>query len=274
MTEHLLEGDGGILARARIGMLALNAGASPLVNPVAFHHAAGSVWMTTSRSAVKVALLKRDPRAGFLVWSRARHLLVQGRLEHFDPRSLSGQLRAVLSGPAFYLGLAGYALKNAAYIGGYALDAARMPVQWWPHNRVVIRLRPARALWMDMDPPPEPGPAGIPAAPIPVRRSLVGERSAYLCWRDEGVPSLVPVLWASRGADLVVAQAAGAAAPPAPLPAALVIESHRHLRATRMRGVCLRGLLTPDEEAREEVADRYQMEAEGLGAGFALGVRR
>ena len=269
------ERDLGILVRSRIGMLAVNAGRAPLVNPVAFHYAAGSIWMTTTRSAVKVALARKDPRAGFLVWSGGRYLLVQGVLEQFDPRSLSGQVRAALSGPAFYLSLAGYALKNAAYIGGYMLDAARVPVQWWPHNRLVVRLRPERARWMAMAPPPEPGPAGVPSAPIPVRRALAEVPVAQLCWSQEGMPTLVPVLWAARSGELVVAVPSGTeAGPPAPGEAALVIESHHHLRATRMQGVCVRGPVELAGGAAPEIADRYAVAPSGLGAAFVLGVRR
>jgi len=52
-----------LLGTARIGMLALRAGSHPLVNPAAFHFGGDSVWMTTSRHAVKVVLANRDPAA-------------------------------------------------------------------------------------------------------------------------------------------------------------------------------------------------------------------
>ena len=127
-------------------MLAFSAGAGrpPLVNPAAFNYAAGSIWMTTSRFAAKLQLARNDPRAAFLVDARGESLLLQGLLEVYDLRSLSGQLRAALAGPAFAWSLTGYALKNATFVGGYLMDLARIPPEWWPQNRVVLRLKPQR----------------------------------------------------------------------------------------------------------------------------------
>ncbi|MFZ0218227.1 MAG: hypothetical protein WAM30_20010, partial [Candidatus Dormiibacterota bacterium] len=124
------------LARTQIGMLALGL-RRPLVNPAAFHLAAGSLWMTTSRSAVKAQLARRATDAAFLVTTGSRSVLFGGTVETYDPRSLAGPVRALLSGPAFGIGLAGYALKNTPLIGGYLLDLAAMPGEWWPQNRVV-----------------------------------------------------------------------------------------------------------------------------------------
>ena len=50
----------GILGRTTIGMLALRAGRTPLVNPAVFSFAGGSIWMTTSRFAAKTAIAKKD----------------------------------------------------------------------------------------------------------------------------------------------------------------------------------------------------------------------
>jgi hypothetical protein len=108
--EHDLEQR---LGEVRIGMLALNDGRYPLVNPAAFHYAGGSIWMTTSRYATKLVMAKRDPRVGFVVATRDRSLLFQGLLETYDLVSLGGSLRAALDGPRFAWSMAGYALKNA-----------------------------------------------------------------------------------------------------------------------------------------------------------------
>ena len=103
-----------VLGKTSIGMLALRSGRLPLVNPAVFSFAAGSLWMTTSRYAAKTIIAKRDPRAAFLVDGGSKAVLLRGALEVYDPLSLSNDIRAVLDGPGYFLGMAGYALRNPA----------------------------------------------------------------------------------------------------------------------------------------------------------------
>src|SRR5205823_10961623 len=175
-------------------MLALGAGRLPLVNPAAFRFGGGAVWMTTSRHAAKLALARRDPRAAFLVEGEGRAVVLAGLLETFDPRSVGSQVRAALEGPGFAWNLTGYALKNASYIGGYMLDLASVPAEWWPHNRVVLRLSAERIHEMRRDEtqlePPALG-ARLAGVPADVARSL--ERAVgYVCWPTSRGPTLAP----------------------------------------------------------------------------------
>src|SRR5216117_3631325 len=103
-----------ILGRSSIGMLALRSGRLPLVNPAVYSYAQGSLWMTTSRYAAKTIIARRDPRAAFLVGG-GRAVLLRGALEVSDPLNVSNDVRALLDGPAYFLGLAGYALRNAPF---------------------------------------------------------------------------------------------------------------------------------------------------------------
>lgn len=248
-----------LLATARIGMLALN-GRLPLVNPAAFHFGGDALWMTTSRHAAKLVLARRDPRAAFLVPpTLAVHgLLLQGLLEAFDPRSLRGQLRAALQGPGLALNLAGYAAKNAAFIGGYLLDLARIPSEWWPHNRVLLRLRPNR---VGMVPPLVVPPAAaqrVPGVPAQVAQAVARYRAGQLCWLSGGRPILASAAWALDGPDAL----AWLPPPVSGLPrdgvrAALVVEHHHPFRATRMLGLCLRGRLHLEPAARPRLDMRY-----------------
>src|ERR1700737_2665187 len=124
-----------ILGQSAIGMLALRAGRLPMVNPAVFSFASGSLWMTTSRFAAKTVLARRDPRAAFLVDGGSRALLLRGALEVYDPLSVSSQVRAMLDGPGYLLGMAGYALKNAPFVAGNLLDIARPPRAGLPSHR-------------------------------------------------------------------------------------------------------------------------------------------
>jgi hypothetical protein len=238
-----------LLSRARIGMLALNASPLPLVNPAAFHYGGGAVWITTSRHAVKLALSRRDPRAAFLVEGEGRAVVLQGILETFDPRSLGSQLRAVLEGPGFAWNLTGYALKNASYIGGYLLELASIPAEWWPHNRVVLRLRVERVRQLRTEEtlraPLSPR-TRLPSVPAEVARSLDGA-AGYLCWPTPRGPTLAPVTWSLEGSDALLRLSPGVGrGPSANSSCALVVERHHPYRATRMVGACLRGWLAEE----------------------------
>lgn len=257
-----------LLSSARIGMLALNSGNYPLVNPAAFHFGGDSIWMTTSRHAVKVALARRSPAASFLVDSGRQCLLLEGDLEVYDPLSIPGQVRAVMEGPGFYLNLAGYAMKNAAFIGGYLRDLAGIPGDWWPQNRTVIRLR-ARRVWAL---PPAPsltaGPATLPGVPPGVRRSLARVPVAYLCTVVDDVPLMAPALWGADGSLALVTGVAGFLGLGRNGDGGVAIESHHAYRATRMVGAYLRGRFRQDSDAKDEIQSRYELAGQPSGMGI------
>jgi nitroimidazol reductase NimA-like FMN-containing flavoprotein (pyridoxamine 5'-phosphate oxidase superfamily) len=247
-----------LLGRARIGMLALNAIRLPLVTPVAFHFAGSALWMTTSRHAVKVGLARRDPRAAFLVEDAKRGVLLQGLLEVFDPRSLQGPLRAALEGPGFAINMAGYAIKNAPFVAGYLLDLASIPGDWWPQNRVVLRLRATRARQLPALGLPGALAVRVPGVPAGVARTLERSRFGRLCWSVGGSPYVAPAAWTLEGSDaLVWLPAGGGRAPREGTTAALLVERHHPFRATRMVGACLRGHLCTDPAALNGISERY-----------------
>src|SRR6202165_4217955 len=163
-----------ILGQGPIGMLALRAGRLPLVNPAVFSFASGSLWMTTSRYAAKTLLARRDPRADFLIDGRSRAVMLRGAIEVFDPLSVSSQVRAMLDGPGYVLGMAGYALKNAPFVAGYALDITHLPREWLPYNRVVLRLRPSHAEVIEGERFPAAQGGSGPAVPAEVSRRRGG----------------------------------------------------------------------------------------------------
>lgn len=276
MSAAELDGHAGaLLGRARIGMLALNSGRLPLVTPVAFYFGGSALWMTTSRHAVKVRIARRDPRAAFLVENEQRSILLQGLLEIFDPRTLRGPVRAMMEGPGFALNVAGYALKNAQFVAGYLLDLASIPGEWWPQNRVLLRLRVSRRSELQK---PEVGPAmpaRVPDVPAAVARGVARNRIAQLCWSLGGSPVLAPAMWAPDGSDLLAWVPVGAAALPREgARAALVVERHHSFRATRMLGACMRGRLTSEPGGAAALAERYGSEPREEGRYMRLEVER
>jgi hypothetical protein len=262
---------GQLLGSASIGMLALNNGRLPLVNPAAFTFAGGSVWMTTSRHAVKVSMARRDPRAAFLVSAGRQALLFQGLLEVYDFRTVSGQVRAALEAPRFAWSMASYAFKNAAFVGGYLIDLAAIPRDWWPQNRVVLRLKPDRLRAMRASEVARPERARLPGTPPELARQVARNRLAYACWGSAGSPVLAPAMWAIDAGDPVAwLPEGGARAPSAEVAGALVVEYHHPFRATRMTGACLRGRLVHDASAAAAIEARYGVD---LGGGTAVRLR-
>ncbi|HUZ85358.1 MAG TPA: hypothetical protein VNF26_00235 [Candidatus Baltobacterales bacterium] len=250
-----------ILGRASIGMLALRAGraahGAPLVNPAVFSFADGSLWMTTSRYAAKTIMARRDPRAAFLVDGESTALHLRGSLDVFDPLSVSGQVRAMLDGPGYFLGMAAYALKNAPYFAGYVLDLARLPRAWLPYNRVVLRLRLSHADIIEAAPFPAAQAARVPAVPADVSRRLAGVSRGYACWIEGAMPVIRPAYWDVERGEVSVAPISGR--PRSGSAGAVVIEAHHPFRPSLMVGACVRG--TFDREGdREAIAERYAMD--------------
>src|SRR5258708_15096598 len=135
--------------------------------------------MTTSRFAAKTMLARRARRAAFLVDGGARAVLVRGAIEVFDPLSISSQVRAMLDGPGYVLGMAGYALKNAPFVAGYVLDLTRLPREWLPYNRVGMGLRPSAAEVIEGIEFPAAQAARVPAVPADLSRRLPGVSLGY-----------------------------------------------------------------------------------------------
>jgi hypothetical protein len=257
-----------LLAHARIGMLALNGGRYPLVNPAAFHFGGDSVWLTTSRHAVKVGLARKRPKSSFLVDGGSHCVLLEGEVEVYDPRSVPGIARALLEGPGFYLNLAGYAVKNAAFIGGYIRDLARIPGEWWPQNRALLQLRISRTWSLPSVSSPPAGPAPVPGVPAGVRRALTRVPVAYVCTLVDGVPLMAPALWTADGSVSIVVRIAGFLGIGRHAAGGVVIESHHAYRATRMVGAFLRGGFRADADVKTGIAERYGLEAEPAGLGL------
>jgi hypothetical protein len=257
-----------ILGQASIGMLALRAGRLPLVNPAVFSFASGSLWLTTSRFAAKTMLARRDPRAAFLLDGGSRALLLRGAIEVFDPRSLTSQVRAMLDGPGYVLGMAGYALKNAPFVAGYMLDLARLPREWLPYNRVVLRLRPSHADIIEGAQFPAAQAARVPAVPADVSRQLAGVSRGYACWLEGGTPFIVPAFWEVDRGQVTVAPESGR--PRAGSPGALVVESHHRFRPSLMVGACVRGVFSGPADG-SAIAERYGMEPDEIP--FAVELR-
>ncbi len=249
-------------------MLALRSGRSPLVNPAVYSFAGGSIWLTTSRYAAKTVIARRDPRAAFLVDGGEQALLLRGAIEIFDPLSLTDDVRTVLEGPGYFFGMAGYALRNAPFFAGYALDILRLPREWMPYNRVVLRLKLSDADIVEGAPFPPAQAARVPAVPAEVSRRLAGVSRGYACWFEGGLPVLRPAFWEVERGQVTVAPTSGR--PRLGAPGALVVESHHRFRPSLMVGACVRGTLAQSTASEEAIAERYGLSSAAVPPAIGL----
>lgn len=252
-------------------MLALRAGRTPLVNPAVFSFASGAIWMTTSRYAAKTVIARRDPRAAFLVDGGTKAVLLRGALEVFDPLSISNDVRAVLEGPGYFMGMAGYALRNAPFFAGYVLDLMRLPREWMPYNRVVLKLKLTDADLVEGAPFPPAQAARVPAVPADVSRRLAGVSRGYACWVEGGMPVIRPAFWEVEGGQVSVAPTSGR--PRAGAPGALVVEWHHRFRPSQMVGACVRGTFAQSTGA-DAIAERYGIDSSEVPPAIDLKVER
>jgi hypothetical protein len=216
-------------------------------------------------------LARRDPRAAFLVDAGSRAVLLRGAIEVFDPLSISSQVRAMLDGPGYVLGMAGYALKNAPFVAGYVLDVTRLPREWLPYNRVVMRLRPSAAEVIEGIEFPAAQAARVPAVPADVSRRLAGVSRGYACWIEGGMPVIGPAFWDVDRGQVTVAPASGR--PRTGSPGALVVESHHRFRPSLMVGACVRGTFGGVADG-SGVADRYGLDSDDIPSTLELRAER
>jgi hypothetical protein len=181
-------------------------------------------------------------------------VLLRGTLDVLDPLNVAGQIRTLLEGPGYFLGLAEYGLRNASFFAGYALDLTRLPREWLPYNRVVLRLKVSDADIVEGAPFPDAQPARVPAVPAEVSKRLAGVSRGYACWIEGGLPLIRPAFWEVDRGQVSVAPTSGH--PRAGSPGALVVESHHRFRPSLMVGVCVRGTFAPSTDG-VAIAERY-----------------
>jgi hypothetical protein len=264
-----------LLSGTKIGMLAVPGLKFPLVNPAAFHFGGGSVWMTTSRYATKIALARRNPRGAFLATAQGNAVVIQGQLEAYDPLTVSGPLRAALDAPRVAPGLLGFGIKNASFLAGYLMDLASVPTRWWPQNRVMLRLRagPMRIVKAPLH--RDVVAQMVPMVPEDLGRALAAEPVAYLSWKTGPFPMLLPALWAIAGHEAFIWIPDERFEPRNDHePGAVLVNRDHPSQPGRMLGACFRGFLRSFPDAKKAVAARYALNRVPRGFGLCLTVQR
>ena len=263
--------------------------------PVVTLHAgvdfAGYFWTTTSRSAAKVAALRRDPVAAVLSRKHDSWVLRTGRAVVIDPARPCGAIREL---PVFALAGTALALVAAAYpeqLVGYVADGASTPTAWRLHKRVLIAVRHDDELsWTDrgtiMQQSTRFRPDGnqrdrlhrIPRA----EAAIHDERGASpldvdgSCWlgldSDDG-PVVLPGRW-SASRSVVRVRSAVLAATNSWLPgrACVTIDSSDAARPSDKAGIIARGEATPGRTRDGNRSIMINVDGISTWTGFRTGV--
>jgi hypothetical protein len=194
----------------------------PHLTPVVFVLDGGRLWLTTSRGSVKARAWRIDPRVAGLVRDADAAVVFRGRVRTYDALDPDSWPAAVARGPRIARAATRFAMKNARFFAGYAVDARRVPFAWTPPGRVFtcLTLEAGRTLsladastverWGEWPSSssvrhmftPLGRRTGIDAlAPATVRAAVEDERDAAVAAdAGEGL-SVVPARWARRGSE-------------------------------------------------------------------------
>jgi hypothetical protein len=240
----------------------------PHLTPVVFVLDAGALWMTTSRASAKARAWRRDPFVAGMVRTDTAAVVFRGRVrthDALDPHSWP----AISGGPAVARASARFALRNARFFAGYAVDARRVPLVWGPAGRQFVRLSlhdgmvvvletgervaawgswPARGSSAFL-PSFAPAARGRPldlGAPADVRRAVGTGGDGALAVEGRDGPLVLPVRWRRRAAEAAyeaclpkaLLRPARATARPR---VGLEVDRPGEWRARQMAGMLLRG---------------------------------
>jgi hypothetical protein len=220
----------------------------------------GYYWTTTSRSAAKVAALRRDPSASVLSRNDGSWRLRSGRGLVLDPSRAPESVRDLpvyaLAGSAVAL----IAVRFPEQLIGYVADGGSTPKAWRLHQRVLIAIRHEDELvWTDdgvitdqterFRPDPGVGPIATRApkrktTPVPERaESLLDfDGSCWLGLDTDAGPIALPGTWTARS-SVVGLSAPLLAAVNARLPgrACVTIDDSDSPRPSEKSGIIARG---------------------------------
>jgi hypothetical protein len=237
---------GRVLHRGTLAYVAIEAARGPLVTPVLYGLAGDSVWFLTNRHALKAKVLRRDPRAAWVVPADGRAAVMTGVATLFSPSHPIELLASAPRLPSMQAALASWATRNPRQVAGFLRDSLTDPVRAMPQDQVLVELQPDTVAMVDNPteslPPTRTAQAQhrLTSAVPEALRPLLFERTGVLAVSTQSGPVAVPVHWTPErglahlpngyGADLSGDH-----------PACLTIDEPVHTRPTEQRGLVLRG---------------------------------
>ncbi len=240
----------GVLHEARQLHLAISTKHGLHITPALYSLAAGRVWFFAAAATLKAQVIATGDRGGALVRTGDQCVSMAGRLERVDVLAPMQLARAAPSVPAVPAAVAGFVLRNAVDLVGFAGDtlAGRTgsPVL---SRRVLFALVPDRVAFLEADGLTEAR-GSWPGSLGPRRRSG-GQRTrnggvagpAVVAWSGPDGPLALPARWQPENLQARV---------PATLlelsgadrrgPAAVVVDDYGRPGPSGKRGSLLRGV--------------------------------
>jgi Pyridoxamine 5'-phosphate oxidase len=255
----------GLLREGTLCYLAARAPGGPHVTPVVFVLDGNRLWATTARGTAKAAAWRRDSKAAGLVRVGDRAVSFRGHAVLYDALDPSTWPASMLRWPSLARASTRFTVKNARFFAGYARDAHRVPFSWSPAGRIVVSIDLEAGAVLDEVTGTvlerwgpwggriesrsafrrTRGSRGPEArAPVEVRRAVGAAGPGVLGFETRRGPVLFPARWARSEGAHYAAVARGflsLSGAPAEGRAALVLDRASSWRASRMRGMLLRG---------------------------------
>ena len=251
-----------VLSRGVLCYLAAPSSRGPHVTPVVFVLDGDRLWGTTGRGTTKAARWREGPVAGGLVRSGTHGVTFRGRVTQYDGLDPSTWADSLARLPQVARASARFTIKNARFFAGYTRDVAKVPLAWTPPARVLFSVDLHAVAILSGNSVGErwgswgrssPADRGYRRVAAALRRSrlpdgvrdLVGNAGpGTLGLQGRHGPVVLPATW-TRSADVFLAvlprRTLSLAGPAEDHPGSLVIDQASSWRASRMRGLLLRG---------------------------------
>ena len=192
----------GVLHEARQLHLAISTANGLHITPALYSLADGRVWFFAATTTLKARLIRTGDRGGALVRTGDQCVSMAGRLERLDAFAPLQLARAAPSIAALPVAVAGFVLRNAIDLVGFAGDTLGGRIgQPVPNRRVLFALVPDRVAHLEADVVTEARgrwPGGL--GPRPRSRDH-GPRSggpagpAVVAWSGPDGPLALPARW-------------------------------------------------------------------------------
>ena len=235
---------GHVLHRGTLVYVAIGTTRGPLVTPVLYGVTGDRIWFLTNRHALKAKVLRRDPRAAWVVAADGRAAVMTGVARLFSPLHPIELLAAAPRLPSVQAALASWAARNPRQVAGFLRDSLTDPGRAMPHDQVLVELQPDTVDVVDdpteSAPPTQTAQDRLTSAVPETLRPLLTQRAGVLAVSTESGLVAMPVRWTpERGlADLPDECDADLSGDN---PACLTIDEPVHTRPTEQRGLVLRG---------------------------------